>query len=371
MICGTALTCDWQSIRGDPCDQFSQDNFIADGSTPYICQLPPITQPGVFTSSESTVRLQLHLIQTVVLNSQNGTLYGSVHGVINPPAWIRQVEFTGTCTPHACSFFDTEIINLIFEDGMVVGNSSTLVCHRLSQSDAGVLQCYFHKEDLCVTGMLQMADTQDQISGSGSGFDPTATLLNYLLSNSSYMETYHLKSGVGCSASASNAEHTIECETMLLLSMQVNSTACLKSTCLPSTKDEVSYQAANEDNWNMSQYCVQYPADYHCIGLATDGIDTSLLDLCEMNASCVCEALSGPPYHCFWNPNSRLTGEYCPRCNPLCRSVDYSLTFEQFLVGLMFLVLSFPMGRTTLTLVVSDGLGNAPQVCFFFSLRQE
>ena len=155
----------------------------------------------------------------MVLNSQNGTLYGSVHGVINPPAWIQQVEFTGTCTPHACSFFDTEIINLIFEDGMVVGNSSTLVCHRLSQSDAGVLQCYFHKEDLCVTGMLQMADSQDQISGSGSGFDPTATLLNYLLSNSSYMETYHLKSGVVCSESASNAEHTIECETVLLLSM--------------------------------------------------------------------------------------------------------------------------------------------------------
>jgi len=76
----------------------------------------------------------------VVLNSQNGTLYGSVYGVIDPPAWIRQVEFTGTCTPHACSFFETEIINLIFEDGMIVGNSSTLVCHRLTQSDAGVLQ---------------------------------------------------------------------------------------------------------------------------------------------------------------------------------------------------------------------------------------
>ena len=245
---------------------------------------------------------------------------------------------------------------------MVVGNSSTLVCHRLSQSDAGVLQCYFHKEDLCVTGMLQMADTQDQISGSGSGFDPTATLLNSLLSNSSYMETYHLKSGVGCSASASNAEHTIECETMLLLSMQVNSTACLKSTCLPSTKGEVSYQSANGGNWNMSQYCVQYPGD--CISLATDGIDTSLLDFCEMNASCVCEALSGPPYHCFWNPNSRLTGEYCPRCNPLCRSVDYSLTFGQFLVGLIFLVFSYQIGHTTLTLVVSDALGSTSQVKF-------
>ena len=158
MICGTGLTCDWQSIRGDPCDQFSQDNFIADGSTPYICQLPPITQPGVFTRSESTVKLQPHLIQSVVLNSQNGTLFGSVYGVIDPPAWIRQVEFTGTCTPHACSFFETEIMNLIFEDGMIVCNSSTLVCHVPTQSDAGVLQCYFHDEDLCMTGTCMQLD---------------------------------------------------------------------------------------------------------------------------------------------------------------------------------------------------------------------
>ena len=212
MMSGCILTCDWQSIRGDPCNQFSEENFISDGSTPTTCQLPPISLPGAFTRSESTVRLQPYLIQSLVLNSQNGTLYGSVYAAIDPPAWIWQVEFTGTCTPHACSFFETEIINLIFEDGMIVCNSSTLVCHGLTQSDAGVLQCYFHNEDLCVTGTLQMADTQDQISGSGSGFNPIATPLNYLLSNSRYMETYHLKSEVGCSASASNAEHTIECE---------------------------------------------------------------------------------------------------------------------------------------------------------------
>ena len=146
--------------------------------------------------------------------------------------------------------------------------------------------------------------------------------------------------------------------------MQVNSKAYLKATCISNVYDEVSYQYARESDWNVSEYCVQYPRDYHCIGLTTDGINTSLLDLCEMNASCVCEALSGPPYHCFWNPNSRLTGEYCPRCNPLCRSVDYSLTFGQFLVGLIFLVFSYQIGHTTLTLVVSDALGSTSQVKF-------
>ena len=145
---------------------------------------------------------------------------------------------------------------------------------------------------------------------------------------------------------------------LLLLHLQANSSICLKATCIS------KWWSIIPADWNVSEYCVQYPRDYHCIGLTTDGINTSLLDLCEMNASCVCEALSGPPYHCFWNPNSRLTGEYCPRCNPLCRSVDYSLTFGQFLVGLIFLVLSYQIGRTTLTLVVSDALGSTSQVKF-------
>ena len=355
VITGLTLTCDWQSIRGDPCNQFSEENFMSDGSTPYTCLPQPLSQPGDFTGSESTVRVRPHIIQTLLLNSRNDTLYGSVYTAVDPPSWIQQVEFIGTCTPHACSFFETEI-NLLFEDSAVVDNSSTLVCHGPTHSEAGVLQCYLHEAELCLTGTLQMADTQDQMSGSASGFDPTASLLNYLLSNNSYTETYYMKSDVRCSSSTSDAEDSTECGTLLLL---VNSTVCLKATC---SNDEVSHQ--HEGDWNMSQYCVRNPRDYHCIGLTTDGIDTSLLDYCEMNASCVCEALSGPPWHCFWNPNSRLTGEYCPRCNPLCRSVDNSLTFGQFLVGFMFLVLGFQIGRTTLTLVVSDAMGNAPQVRF-------
>jgi len=104
-----------------------------------------------------------------------------------------------------------------------------------------------------VTGMLQMADTQDQISGSGSGFNPTATLLNYLLSDNSYMKMYHTKSGVRCIASSSNAEHTIECKTLLLLHLQANSSICLKATCISNVNDEVSYQYARESDWNVSE----------------------------------------------------------------------------------------------------------------------
>jgi len=31
MMSGCILTCDWQSIRGDPCNQFSEENYISDG----------------------------------------------------------------------------------------------------------------------------------------------------------------------------------------------------------------------------------------------------------------------------------------------------------------------------------------------------
>ncbi len=90
------------------------------------------------------------------------------------------------------------------------------------------------------------------------------------------------------------------------------------------------------------------------------------LSPCDSNASasCVCEAFSDSPYHCFWNPNSRLSGEYCPRCEPLCRSVDHSINFAQLIVGLCLFTPGFPMSRVVLTVIVSDCIGDASQVSY-------
>ncbi len=96
--------------------------------------------------------------------------------------------------------------------------------------------------------------------------------------------------------------------------------------------------------------------------LATEhGIDVSTCDG-NTSASCVCEAFSGSPYHCFWNPNSRLTGEYCSRCEPLCRSQQHSIHFVQFVIGLSLVTYAYPMGRLSITLIASDALGTASQV---------
>ena len=75
----------------------------------------------------------------------------------------------------------------------------------------------------------------------------------------------------------------------------------------------------------------------------------------------VCEG-SGEEGQCFWNPQSRLTGEYCERCRPVCLSRDHTLSFGQLIAGTFLLSLVFAMGRMCLTILMSDGLGEASQV---------
>lgn len=107
--------------------------------------------------------------------------------------------------------------------------------------------------------------------------------------------------------------------------------------------------------------CAIDPGNFHC----TAAKHSISLEHCKdenATASCVCEAFSGRPYHCFWNPHSRVTGRECPRCTELCRSQKRSLNFIQFLVGISLVSSSIPLGRITLTLIASDAMGSRSQV---------
>ena len=75
----------------------------------------------------------------------------------------------------------------------------------------------------------------------------------------------------------------------------------------------------------------------------------------------LCEQ-SSDEYQCFWNPSSRITGQYCEMCRPVCLSKEYSLPFLQLIIGVVFVAPGYPLGRIGLTLLVSDGLGKASQV---------
>ena len=88
--------------------------------------------------------------------------------------------------------------------------------------------------------------------------------------------------------------------------------------------------------------------------------NTSPCELCKMH--------SGDPYQCFFNPDSRITQEYCDDCRPFCRSELHTLNFAQFLIGVCLFSFSFPLVRITMTIMFSDALGSASQVyiCYWY-----
>ena len=97
-----------------------------------------------------------------------------------------------------------------------------------------------------------------------------------------------------------------------------------------------------------------------CVGNATSpeyDNNSSLLSPCEL-----CRMQSGEPYQCFFNPDARISKEYCADCKSLCRSKLHTLNFAQFLIGVSLFGLGFPMMRISLTIILSDSLGSASQV---------
>ena len=53
-----------------------------------------------------------------------------------------------------------------------------------------------------------------------------------------------------------------------------------------------------------------------------------------------CKNLSSSSHQCFWNPEARVTGEFCNTCLPVCLSKQRSLNIYQFSLGVLLLALS-------------------------------
>ena len=79
-----------------------------------------------------------------------------------------------------------------------------------------------------------------------------------------------------------------------------------------------------------------------------------------------CEALSSSSHQCFWNPKSRITGEFCNTCLPTCLSEQASLNFYQFSTGVLLLALSKGLGFVFLSVVTSNCASINSQVYTFF-----
>ena len=76
----------------------------------------------------------------------------------------------------------------------------------------------------------------------------------------------------------------------------------------------------------------------------------------------VCESLSSSQYHCHWIPNSVITHRLCHACPPICRSVDHTLNFVQFMVGAVIFRITISIPRIGIMMVLSDVASRQYQV---------
>ena len=63
-----------------------------------------------------------------------------------------------------------------------------------------------------------------------------------------------------------------------------------------------------------------------------------------------CESRSSSNHHCFWNPQSRITGQFCNTC----QSVQNSQNIYQFSIGTLLTALSAPLGKVIVSAIISD-----------------
>ena len=77
-----------------------------------------------------------------------------------------------------------------------------------------------------------------------------------------------------------------------------------------------------------------------------------------------CEALSSSSQICFWNRQSRVTGEYCYECVPVCLSSQLSQNIYQFSLATLLLSTSAPLIYVFIMAISSDVSSAKSQVLF-------
>ena len=102
------------------------------------------------------------------------------------------------------------------------------------------------------------------------------------------------------------------------------------------------------------------PCSYTNTSNITDYNDCTASFTCTNNSTNLsmfvrsCEAMSSSSDECFWNPKSRITGEFCNSCVSVCLSKEKSIDIYQFGLGVVFISLSASLGYTFLSAVMSD-----------------
>ena len=91
-----------------------------------------------------------------------------------------------------------------------------------------------------------------------------------------------------------------------------------------------------------------YSGDYFTNETLTSKTSSLSLDLLE---GCIAQSTSSD--HCFWNPQSRVTGDFCNSCAPSCLSKEKSLNIVQFCIGALLVASSASVGFVFISAVTS------------------
>ena len=91
----------------------------------------------------------------------------------------------------------------------------------------------------------------------------------------------------------------------------------------------------------------------------------------------VSRCLSAVGDQCHWIPHSLLTHKHCHDCQPICRSTEHTLTFAQFIIGILLLISTLPLMYTGLFLLLSNSVSLSLQVytihieiyCYLYDLQ--
>ena len=264
--------------------------------------------------------------------------------------------------------------------------SGTIECTKWTTNSTVIrLNATFHCRDDCFAADRNTTCTLLQVLSQADHYTPSTLLCQPTLWNTSNTSTITFSPSFYCywpyvnsfvslySSGYTEYTYHVSTHTDKMSSEGSGSMKCFHYKSLCDNFDSELWQLAvvtivttdAQDNDNNNKQCSSVSTnctENSPICLAAEYyIDFN--DCVDFNDSCVCELFkSVPKYECFWNPISRVNGQYCDRCSHVCLSRHYSLNLVQFLVGLCLFTFGYPIVRFTLTLIASDGLGQSSQV---------
>ena len=303
-IIGAVLIADWQSIGFDPCIKYSvfHNPDIEDNITSLLLDaslVPAATTPQHY--------------------HDNCTLYY----VSDRSLQARLQKSVG---------------NQSEEETLEHGSTLQLQCNNITSGDeSGCLSCIsvdVNDTSSCMTYRLNMNDLcYDLVSVKNS------ESLTSEVQNSS-------GSGISCTALNKSLSVCINVHNVALFSeIQIKdfkqAVSILTESVIHSGSDQFLSSIADIQNVRLE--------DHPEFRIKPELLDAS--DLC----------LSSPD-NCYWNQFSPVTRLDCFACPPICRSVQRSLNFVQFVIGVTIFVLVIPISRVVLMVLISDNLSPENQV---------